>query len=653
MITVIRRKLKSRAARGILLWIVLIAIAAGFLLVRIPKGGPGQVSVATVNGYGIPYSTFYLKVKENENIIKYFKSQYGEYADLLLRSMGFNLDPKALAFDQLVKNALMNQKARDLKIHLDGNYITEKIVDNAFIQREFGTIIPQGSMDPKILSYYLRNAGLTLSDFEDIAVEAMKRELVAGLIGGSFYLPEFEIRQKYVLDYLARKYSVLTFDFDSFLKKEQGGEISKTELKKFFDDQNNLSKRYLVPEKRSGVVYTFDSNSYGIAVQEDEIQKYYEDNKVKQFVENPAKIIARRILFKLDGVSDNQEVYKKAKKIYADLIVEPSKFADIAREFSDDKDSAENGGLLEAFSRGERDREFEKAAFLLKSDGDITDVKKTGDGFEIIQRVSRQDAEFESLKKVKSKIRDSILKNKFRRLFTDDMNGTLNGKSFDEKSLGDIAARANKKEDIELAPISEDGESKALFRIRNNIPAFYVEDNKGFVVVLNDLQKKHFPSLSSIEDTVRNDLYEQRASKQIEVVLKKVKKDAAKSSFADLLKKYKNDYSVRIYQTEWVKQSDVDKVNSLRRKGFPVNQILKLEKVGAIADYRGDSVETSDGYVVKLIEIEPINDKEYSEKKTEIKKEIMRDRGLMHQEQFIDFLRKKATIKANKEIIGL
>lgn len=70
----------------------------------------------------------------------------------------------------------------------------------------------------------------------------------------------------------------------------------------------------------------------------------------------------------------------------ATMLKQGQSFESLAKEYSDDKNSAINGGKLKAFTKGElRAPEFEEAAYALKNIGDISKPVKTDFGWHIIQ----------------------------------------------------------------------------------------------------------------------------------------------------------------------------------------------------------------------------------------------------------------------------
>ena len=77
-----------------------------------------------------------------------------------------------------------------------------------------------------------------------------------------------------------------------------------------YDLKNAQEKRYHVAEKRSAKVVTFEPTSYGITISNDEIDKYYQNNKA-QFVEQPAQVQVRRIVFKKDDAANLLKKFSK------------------------------------------------------------------------------------------------------------------------------------------------------------------------------------------------------------------------------------------------------------------------------------------------------------------------------------------------------
>lgn len=66
-------------------------------------------------------------------------------------------------------------------------------------------------------------------------------------------------------------------------------------------------------------------------------------------------------------------------------------FEELARKYSDDYNSARNGGELPWFGTGRMVKEFETASFSLQKNGDISKPVQTGFGWHIIKRIDRKE----------------------------------------------------------------------------------------------------------------------------------------------------------------------------------------------------------------------------------------------------------------------
>lgn len=86
---------------------------------------------------------------------------------------------------------------------------------------------------------------------------------------------------------------------------------------------------------------------------------------------------------------DKANLKTKIDEIYTKLKV-GEKFEDLARQFSDDKPSAEKGGQLQWFGSSRMPIEFEKAAFALNNNGDYSEPFMTTYGWHIVKRIDKK-----------------------------------------------------------------------------------------------------------------------------------------------------------------------------------------------------------------------------------------------------------------------
>lgn len=86
---------------------------------------------------------------------------------------------------------------------------------------------------------------------------------------------------------------------------------------------------------------------------------------------------------------DKANLKTKIDEIYTKLKA-GEKFEDLARQFSDDKPSAEKGGQLQWFGSSRMPIEFEKAAFALNANGDYSEPFTTNYGWHIVKRIDKK-----------------------------------------------------------------------------------------------------------------------------------------------------------------------------------------------------------------------------------------------------------------------
>ncbi|MFV9568143.1 peptidylprolyl isomerase [Thermoanaerobacter mathranii] len=156
-------------------------------------------------------------------------------------------------------------------------------------------------------------------------------------------------------------------------------------------------KNYLLINK------LFEEYTKDVKVTEEELKKYYEDNK-----DRFETVKASHIL-----VSDE----KIAQDIY-NRLMKGEDFATLAKEYSIDTATKDQGGDLGEFARGVMVPEFEQVAFSLKK-GQISKPVKTDYGYHIIKS---EGATLKSFDEVKGDIEAYLLNDKKNQVITEKYN---------------------------------------------------------------------------------------------------------------------------------------------------------------------------------------------------------------------------------------
>lgn len=130
-----------------------------------------------------------------------------------------------------------------------------------------------------------------------------------------------------------------------------------------------------------------------VTVTDAEVKQFYNDNPAE--FERPETIHARHILLMtIDPITRTplSEEQQKAKRKQADDLLKRIRggadFAALAKQYSEDPGSKDNGGELPEFPRGQMVPEFEAAAFAL-TNNQVSDVVTSPYGYHIIKLLDR------------------------------------------------------------------------------------------------------------------------------------------------------------------------------------------------------------------------------------------------------------------------
>ncbi|MBU4482877.1 MAG: peptidyl-prolyl cis-trans isomerase [Actinobacteria bacterium] len=149
-------------------------------------------------------------------------------------------------------------------------------------------------------------------------------------------------------------------------------------------------------------------------VTEEEVKQYYEDNKNTLFLV-PARVKASHILAIFPWVEDNSEETEEGReealekiKVVEDKLKDGGDFEDLARQYSDDGTSGENGGDLGYISKGQMVEEFEEALFALDIE-EVSGIVETEYGFHIIKATNREEEYIQKFDEVEEYINAYLL----------------------------------------------------------------------------------------------------------------------------------------------------------------------------------------------------------------------------------------------------
>ncbi len=263
-------------------------------------------------------------------------------------------DARKELLESLVRRRLLLDYAYRHKLFASDEQIREFVAsypafqeDGQFSRERYQALLRAQNMSPAGFESQLR---------ADIALE----QLSAGVAQSAF-----------VSDTMARRFAIARSETREAARAlitagEHAGKVKITpeEIQAYYDSN---PKEFETPEqvRAAYVVLSRDAIAAKETVSDEEVQQQYEARVAPQ-------------------AKAREEARAKAQAVLDEVRKEPGKFAELAKQHSQDPGSAEQGGDLGFFTRGTMVKPFEEAVFKLKP-GEISPLVESDFGFHIIQ----------------------------------------------------------------------------------------------------------------------------------------------------------------------------------------------------------------------------------------------------------------------------
>ncbi|HZD49540.1 MAG TPA: peptidyl-prolyl cis-trans isomerase [Silvibacterium sp.] len=276
----------------------------------------------------------------------------------------------------------------------------------------FGQVLfPGGNFigQQQYVEFVSQQFNMPVSKFEDEVKQEITENRLRALITGGVTVSDSEVRDSY-----RKQATKIEFDYAVLSSDDLQKQInpSDAELEAFFK-KNAARYATAVPEERKIQYVAFTDANLPQAtpqVTDAEIEQYYNQHLKDYQVDEQAKV--RHILIKVDGNDPKADAAAKAKaQDILNQLHKGANFADLAKKYSDDPGSKEQGGELGFLKRGATVPEFDKAAFSLPV-GQISGLIRTKYGYHILEVEEKQTAHTRPLSEVKANIQVVLTRQK-------------------------------------------------------------------------------------------------------------------------------------------------------------------------------------------------------------------------------------------------
>lgn len=345
-----------------------------------------------------------------------FKKVWSEQTERMRSRLGSQFNPE-LFNTPAAKQAVLNDLIAQRLLLLEAVNNRMGVSDEAL--RETIAAIPavqeNGQFSPARYDAALKAQGLTQAGFEQQMRQNLTlQQLVNGISNSTFVVPSLS-DLAYRLQAEERVVQDLRLAPEAYLGSVK---LADGAAKEFYDKNPKL---FEVPEqgKAEYVVLSLDSLQGQVSVPVEEMKAWYESHKDRY--QQGEERRASHILLTVDAAApaaDKAKVKAKAEQLLAELRKTPAKFAELAKQNSQDPGSAGKGGDLGFFGHGMMVKSFDDAVFKLK-DGEISGVVESEFGYHLIKLTGIKGGKGRSFEEARPEIEAELKKQAASRKFAE------------------------------------------------------------------------------------------------------------------------------------------------------------------------------------------------------------------------------------------
>ncbi len=617
MLTTIREKVK-----GWIAWVIVILIVIPFALFGINQYfiGGSDVIVAEVGDKEITKDDF---TREYESQKRRLQEQLGK---------NYNADVdknlKSSVLSKVVSRALMEQAAEYLNLTTT-NQELQKYIEGA------SDFHQDGVFSIERYEQVLRLINYSVQRFEQDQKKSLTINQLNNLIVNTAFSSNFELENLNKLRNQERKFAYLLIDANDYIDSAEVDEQS------IIDAYEENKTQFVEPQKIKieYVKLSIDDLINNIAkADEDTLLNIYENEKDRFITEEERR--AKHIL-----LSD--------KKTALDLLAKlksGSDFDTLAKDYSEDSDSKENGGDLGFFVKGVMIEEIEDVVFSLNV-GDISDVIKTEFGYHIIKLTDILNEKTKSFIEVKKDIEDIYKNNEAAKKLIEISEVMANLAYENPDALIEVANEVKQPiletnwfsingatQGIVSNPIFlETAFSDTVLNKGENSEVIELDKNTIAVMRLKELEKQRQKSFDETKDFIKNRLALLLSSKYVKELGENIAEllKAKDSKAAKLIK----DNKLKWRSSDWVNRFNDELKLEIIRLAFATKK-----PVAGDNSYFGVNINESSYAIIKLIEVRDGKDTSTNEERQSFYQSWIKAK---ENEAFISILK---TLQENTEI---
>ncbi|KPP99019.1 SurA N-terminal domain-containing protein [Marinobacter sp. HL-58] len=463
-------------------------------------GFSGEPEVATVNGEDVTEREF-LRVVQMES-----QRRLSEMDDP---------DPSMLDEDQVrrdVLESLIQEKVLTQDAEAQGLELSDQDIDSLITQ------MPQfqvdGSFNRDRFVSTVRNMGMGVGEFR----ETMRKQYVVNQIRAgieqSATVADENVAQLLRIQNQTRDFRAVTLAADTVRDEV---EVTDAEIEAYYQDNDD---EFQQPERVDAryIALSREALAESVDVTDEQLQEFYEERSSELAKEERR---ASHILIE-DGADADETMATIQQRLE-----DGEAFSDLAKEFSIDTSSAEQGGDLGFAERGVYDSAFEDALFALE-EGEVSEPVSTSFGVHLIRLDDVQKADTPPLEEVEDELRRELAEREAAERFAevrseladlayaaDDLAGPAEELGLEVREKSDITEEGGD------APFDHSGLVRQLFsddvlKDGFNTELIDVGDNISVVARVSEYYEAQKKPLEEVSEEIRTSLIRQKTREALQ-----------------------------------------------------------------------------------------------------------------------------------------
>ena len=381
----------ARSLKIVLLFVVVVFILTSGVLFYWgsgPSDGVPGNTVAVVNGEEIPFERF--RRAQANTIAAYERMSRQRLTPELAERLGLSQQ----VVNELVTEAVVIQGAVKEGVNVSDDELRSTIQQirefqeaGRFSRDEYVKVLKQLRLDP--------------GDFESEVRRQLVRRKMEGLIKQGVKVSDEEVQQAYRQRHERVRAQWAYADVKPVMAAVQ---VADADLEPYVKAHQ---PQFSQPERRKLLYVTLSLQKLAVTVSDAEVEAHYKEHAAE--FDEPKRLRVSHVLVRVPPVGGSDA--ENAAKAKVEDVIKRAKagedFAKLAREISEDKASAVQGGDLGFVGAGELVAPFEQAAFALKK-GEISAPVRTPFGYHAIRVLDVKEGGQLPLRDVAAKIKETL-----------------------------------------------------------------------------------------------------------------------------------------------------------------------------------------------------------------------------------------------------